>query len=45
MPPVRSGDDIDNWGIAVAKGALLMLSALAQTETVSQQTMDGVNKQ
>ena len=38
-----AGDDIDNWGIAVAKGAPLMLSALAQTETVSQQTMDGVS--
>jgi hypothetical protein len=38
-----AGDDIDNWGVAVAKGAPLMLSALARTETVSQQTMDGVS--
>ena len=29
-----AGDDIDNWGIAIAKGAPLMLSALSQTETV-----------
>ena len=38
-----AGPDIKNWGIAVAKGAPLMLSALAKTETVSQQTMDGVS--
>ena len=38
-----AGDDIDNWGIAIAKGAPLMLSALSQTETVSQSTMDAVS--